>query len=375
MSTTEILDNLQDNARRLKLGLKLPDADPIPWPVIEQVQRNLAEFLDQPGVTMVAISRASGLEGQRPIGRWTLRSFLKYTCREDHPTGTLDRVVRRINGFMELMAQRESRRLPEGFVETKVAERMLLIIEKSTQLCSMAVIVGDSGRGKSLTVEAAKGIYPGTITLRISQSCRTPQGFTHALASALGFGWSGSSREAHYRVVRALAGTGRPIIIDEAHQLRIEALESVRDIYDETGCPIILVGTARITEMIDDQSFFAGQFASRIALRYDITEALRISGPDGPGPLHSVEEIRSLYHSSKVRLTSDGVSQLAKLANLPGLGGLRLCTRLVQVASAAAGGKPITAALIRQVLRTMQGHTYTRERFEADTARPAVRLA
>ena len=49
----------------------------------------------------------------------------------------------------------------------------------------------------------------------------------------------------------------------------------VRDRRVEAGCPIILAGTVQLTEAVDDHDLFYGQFSSRIALRYDVSEDLR----------------------------------------------------------------------------------------------------
>ena len=123
------------------------------------------------------------------------------------------------------------------------------------------------------------------------------------------------------RLIEKLVGTGRPLIIDEAHQLSPTGLELVRDLHDETGCPVILAGTLNLNQSVDDGDVFFGQFSSRVALRYNVCEDLAARpGDGGPQPLHSMDEIRRLCESDKVRFTDDAPESrllLTKIANRP----------------------------------------------------------
>ena len=78
-------------------------------------------------------------------------------------------------------------------------------------------------------------------------------------------------------------------------------------------------------------------------------------GAHDPKPLHPTDEIRALFASDTVRFTQDGLVLLTKIANVPGLGGLRLCARLTQVAASASKGEPIDASLLARVIRTLHG--------------------
>jgi len=83
-----------------------------------------------------------------------------------------------------------------------------------------------------------------------------------------------------------------------------------------------------------------------------------MEGGDGDGdpkPLHGIDEIQRMFESDKVRLTDDGRLLLTRLANVPGLGGLRLCQRVMQVARSLSEGQAIDAALLLKVIRTLHG--------------------
>lgn len=171
-------------------------------------------------------------------------------------------------------------------------------------------------------------------------------------------------------MIDTLRGTGRCLLIDEAHQLKHEAFELLRDIHDEAGVPIILAGTVKLHDAVNDHDLFFGQMSSRIALRYNVTESLS-PGSNSPGGelLHSVAEIGQIYERDGVCLTRDGRVFLARLANLPGLGGLRLCAKLVQVARAAGSGEDaIDAGLLIKVVHAMNDQAFARHTLEYKAA-------
>ncbi|MEM9415372.1 MAG: ATP-binding protein [Planctomycetota bacterium] len=366
--TADILAALANDDRRLRVGQKLPEQGEIPWELVERVRDDLSFMVEQPGITAKMVMEATGISKTRycRFGRATSRDSAKID---------IDRITRQINVFLETVARRNAAKLPEGFVRTQVAERMLTIIGKTIELSSIGVIYADAGRGKSMTLEAAVELYAGSVLLRVRQHTRTPTGLAKAIGKALQVRGLRDGFSAASNVIQALKGTGRCLLIDEAHQLKHESFELLRDIHDEAGVPIILAGTLKLNDSVNDHDLFFGQMSSRIALRYNVTEGLTGTGTDGPGgkPLHSVSEIVQLYERGKVRLTGDGRMLLTRLANLPGLGGLRLCAKVVQVAWAAAMGEgkdAIDAELLLKVVRAMNDQA-----FAVHTIEPAIQAS
>lgn len=355
-SAIELLDELARQGRLQCVGQVLPADRPLTWSQVERVRDELKLVLDQPDVTMDTISKALG-EG---YSRGTLSRFINLRSAEECD-GQTEHHARTINAWLETIGRRREvkERRPHGFVETEVARRMLAVIGKVNELCTIGLILGDAGRGKSMTLEAAQLIHPGSVLLRVRQSSRRPRGLSQQIGEALGLRGLRVTSHAEERIIDTLRGTGRLLLIDEAHQLTPDAMELLRDIHDETGSPIVLAGTLRLHDSIADSDVYSGQMSSRVAIRYNLTEDMDAGGTGGPS-LHSVDEIRRLYESDKVRLTSDGVELLARIANLPGLGGLRLCAKLVQVAAAARPdqGEPLDARLILKVLRSLHGRQH-----------------
>ena len=170
--------------------------------------------------------------------------------------------------------------------------------------------------------------------------------------------------------------TGRCLLIDEAHRLHPDAIELLRDIHDETGCPVVLAGTVKLNDVVADQGLFFGQLSSRVALRYNLADDLQATGGDGgPRPLHTLEEIRQLYESDKLRLTDEGRLLLQRIANLPGFGGLRLCAKIMAVAGALGRDEPVDAATLLQILRTLHGRGQTAAQIERAIAKAEAQAA
>jgi hypothetical protein len=214
--------------------------------------------------------------------------------------------------------------------------------------------------------------------VRVLQLSRSASGLAKYLAHQLQLRGCATMEKAQQKLIETLRESGRAILIDEAHQLRHDALEFLRDLHDACAVPMVLAGTVRINEAVSDSEQFFGQMASRVAIRYDVTEDLiGASGGGGgdPKPLHSVDKIRRLYEADKVRFTDEGRLLLAKIANLPGLGGLRLCTKIVQVACAAAGGELVDGRLLLQVIRTLHGRIHAVAQFEQAIEYSRVKVA
>lgn len=368
-SNSDILSKLAEEARRLHVARKLPADDPLPWEWVSRVQEDFRRFLEETGMSQSQVVRKMGAGFSGPV----ISSFLAMKKDSDY-IGDRDRIVRGINNFMEIHARRANAPRPAGWIETEVARRMLVLIGKTIELRAMGLIYSDAGRGKTMTLEAARGIYPGSVIVRILSGTRSPAGLAKLLAKQFKFSVHKSTFDIQMELIDQLKGTDRALMIDEAHQLNPKALEFLRDLHDACEIPIILVGTKKIDEATADTDQFFGQLTSRIALRYDVTEQLHSSNNHKPKPLHSAAEIEKMFKQDKVRLTADGIHTLTRIANLEGFGGLRLCKQVVFVAAEYAGDKAIDAGLILKVLRTMHGlvHGVTRITRAIDESKVAV---
>jgi DNA transposition AAA+ family ATPase len=348
--TGDVLSRLAEDARRLRVARQLPGKGPIPWQKVHAVQQDFERFITDTGMSLQQIARRMGAGCSVTV----LSAFRHLRSDDDH-VGDRDRVVRAVNQFMEDHARAREVPRPDGWVETDVALRMLTLIQNTIAMRSIGMIYSDAGRGKTMTMRAAADIYSGSTYLRVRATTRTVPGLARQIAEALRLpGKRGTTRMIQERIVTALRDTGRALLVDEAHQLTPPAFEFLRDLHDECGIPIVLAGTHELHTKTADNNLFLGQFNSRVALHYDVTEGIRET--DDKRPLHSKAEIRALFERGQVRLTDDGAAFGAKMANLLGFGGLRLVEKVIFAASRIAVDGPLDANLLMRVLRQMHGH-------------------
>lgn len=364
-----ILDALHEQARKLHMARMLPDGE-LGWEWVQRIQEDFERFLKDTGYTLRKVSKKLGAGFSPPV----LSQFRNMSGPDDY-IGDRDRIVRKLNQFMEQEARNQAAPGPADFVETRVAKRMLTAIQNAIELRGIGLIYGPAGVGKTITLEAAVSIFAGSVMVRARSTTRSVGGFARHLAKAMKIKQQGTLYTLQDRFVEALKGTDRPIFIDEAHQLTRQALEFLRDLHDECGVPIILAGTVDLENQISDREHWFGQFSSRTALRYDIAEDWQPGGKSKA--LFTVAEIVKVFHSNKVRLTDDGALMLTQLANCLGLGGLRICRQVLFVAAQHQKDKPIGRDALTRVLRSMHGRVFTDHRVhrEIDKLKDKVKVA
>ena len=157
---------------------------------------------------------------------------------------------------------------------TKNVKRFLAairdLVDRTMGQEGMALLWGLPGEGKSTTVAFATNTLDG-IFLR-ANACWTMTSMLSDLLIELG-------RPGGYRrapmvnaAVQALMERPRPIFVDEADYLfrQVEMLDVLRDIYDLTGAPVVLIGMEDMARKVQ----IRGKFARRI------TQWVEFSGID-----------------------------------------------------------------------------------------------
>lgn len=362
----DILDQLQEEARRLRVARTLPEGK-LSWDLVARVQEDFRAFKEKHSLSLSDIAKRLGPGFSSAV----LSSFLSMDGPEKY-IGDTDRVVRGVNAFMEQFVRAKESPRPTGFVETRVAKRMLTTVQHAVELRAIGLIYGPSGIGKSLTLQAAHSMFPGSIMMRTRSTTRTAGGLAKQLAEEMKVRAT-TTYQIQRKLIESLQDTDRPLFVDEAHQLHHGALEFLRDLHDECGIPMVLAGTAQLEKAVSDTDIWYGQFSSRTALRCDLIEHWN---PDSrhKKPLFSVEEIRKVFQSDKVRLTDDGALMLMKVANCMGIGCLRLCRQVVFVA-AKLSDQPLDAAILSKVMRQMHGEFHNEKRIDKSIIENAPYLA
>lgn len=124
----------------------------------------------------------------------------------------------------------------------------------------MGLLYGRPGEGKSTVVAYAVNTSDG-VFLR-ANACWTVSSMLGALVRELGLAPQNRRADMVEAAAERLSATPRPIFVDEADYLlrQTEMIDSLRDLYDLTGCPVVLIGMEDIARKIASN----GRFARRI---------------------------------------------------------------------------------------------------------------
>jgi DNA transposition AAA+ family ATPase len=162
----------------------------------------------------------------------------------------------------------------------------------------MAILWGEPGEGKSTTVAYACNTLDG-LFLR-ANACWTPTSMLAALMVELGRPSVGRRAPMVESAVKVLSEQPRPIFIDEADYLFAKPgmLDIMRDLYDITGSPVILIGMEEFARKVQVR----GKFARRI------TQWVEFSGID-------LEDTRELAATvCEIAIDEDLIKYLHKAA-------------------------------------------------------------
>lgn len=297
----------------------------------------------------------------------TIRDLLKGVFRE-----RADDHIRTLNNWVEQHARQQAVKLKGKFVETRVALDIMHVARLVRENQTMGMVVGPAGIGKTRCAQALHETYVGSVLATVRFGAYNPKGFTSVLADELGVRGMGALksqftyRSQLERIIARLEGSGRLVIIDEAHKLNNEALELVREVHDATGCPVFMLATKDLHDRINrTRDPDHGQLFSRVDVMWPLTKGH--DTPAGGRPLFTVDEIRKLYEQTPIRLSPDAARYLQGVANELGAGSLRRC-RVLLVNAARRARKRTGVEAEATVTVTADDLAYADERLRPDVS-------
>lgn len=301
-----ITQQLAQDARAMEARM-LPAHGELNAQHIDHVRKKLAAFIERTGKSLPQVADMIGCRHG---------SLLKFT--QDEHDGTQDDFCRRVDRVLTQLSHTGGATLPAQMVRTGVTDRVLGIIHQTNNLGSMSAVVGPSGVGKSTVFKAVAGfIIPGAVHIELSGVDASRSAVIQRIAAELG-GPARYRMQASFNwIISHLQQTRRMLLLDEAHYLSEQALNTVRDIHKRTGCPIVFGGTQDLLSTIDDFTQFHGQFKRLVSLVYNITEEIIATGR----PLYTVDEVRAYATEMGIRLSIGGAETATDIANTLGWGG------------------------------------------------------
>ncbi|MCB2186982.1 MAG: AAA family ATPase [Deltaproteobacteria bacterium] len=116
----------------------------------------------------------------------------------------------------------------------------------------MLLAFGEAGRGKTL---AAMNAYAegGGCYLRVWEGW-SQHAFLQAVCFEVTGGRPHGANRCKVAAIEALGREPRTIYVDEADRLDVRRIEDLRDIHDETGCPIMLIGEQALLSRVAARS-------------------------------------------------------------------------------------------------------------------------
>jgi DNA transposition AAA+ family ATPase len=185
------------------------------------------------------IAKAIGLSGA------TVSNFLN---RKD--SGDVKKTAAKLKGWLVRELAREEGGLQAlPFAETRPAKEGLKHIEFLSHFNRFGVLYGDSGLGKTYLIAEAMRRDPTMIVLTAWKGIGR-SGILRELCGSLKEAEGGTQYAMMKRIKAKLCpggkSAGRCIIVDDAHTLAFDALDTLRHIFDQTGTGLALIGIGAV---------------------------------------------------------------------------------------------------------------------------------
>lgn len=141
------------------------------------------------------------------------------------------------------------------FIETQNVQRLRRIITSALDTekgrPGMVAVWGEAGSGKTI---AAQALYVNSgYYLRAMESV-TQCAFLQDLCYEVKGSRPRSAAACKREIIAALDGDRQAIFVDEADRLNFHRIEDLRDIYDMTGAPIVLIGEQGLPTLLEARS-------------------------------------------------------------------------------------------------------------------------
>jgi hypothetical protein len=205
------------------------------------------------------------------------------------------------------------------FVETRQAKEVMKAVGFCHKFGQLAALIGGSGWGKSRTIQEIVSQDRSIILIKAWNI--GDRAVLQKLCEAIRVHETGTKYALMKRVLARLTGSGRCIIVDEAHTLCFTALDALRHVYDETGVGMLLVGINDLKRHLTGTSEKFEQLASRVSGRIwelppiieaDLVQILRAVLREG-----DIEPVMRLLRQDPQLLTS--VRRMSNFLQIAGI--------------------------------------------------------
>jgi len=318
MTENNIQKALEQNARVIKERIPEQTGDA----EVADVIARMRSFMVERNFRQATVARMLG------VNTSTFSKFLNGIYK-----GNLAKIVNKVINWMNSVTRKEERIKPP-FIATEIARRIATLIVQTEAFSEeegrIALIIGDSGHGKSICLKQYAEANKNTLYIQLDATMGSLRIFAE-IAKRLHIASSGSLSEITRQLVENLRPRNIIIMLDEASNLTVKQLNQLRQIIViKARCPLILAGNADLLRTVIQPTTKHGyesldQFTSRLMGVLNLDELASHKG-DG---LYTSEDVRKLYEYGGIRLTSGAVDTLKKICMTPRSGRLRTCSHII----------------------------------------------
>ncbi len=156
------------------------------------------------------------------------------------------------------------------FVETSIARRVFGIVDLARRRGENAAIVGEPGVGKTRAINAYAETHDGVVLMTVNAvTGNALRDLLRELSELLGIYARGSIADIQRQIFQYDLSP-RVLIIDEAQNLKLQALRELLNLRDHAGMPIIFCGNRDVLRRVNVDTGPLAQISDRIGLREQI---------------------------------------------------------------------------------------------------------
>ncbi len=232
----------------------------------EQLLAAFRDFYQRSGLSQPQLARAV------TVAPAAINMYLngKY---EQHG-GNIETIERKVRDFLARQEENAQKvQLQTDFVPTRTAKRIHEVMRDAHSDCEVAVVYGQAGLGKTVAVTEYCRANSGAVLIETNPSY-TAQVLMRKIATALKLPTDGTLNDVFEAVAERLRDSGRLLVVDEAENLPLRALELLRRLHDETDIGLVLAGMPRLIVNLRGKRGELVQLFSRVSVALPLGDVL-----------------------------------------------------------------------------------------------------
>ena len=188
-------------------------------------------------------------------------------------------------------------------------------------LDGMGLVYGPTGAGKTTAVAwhivRTRGVYLRAL------ACWTPSDLLASICAELRLDAHGRNAVMFARIAQALSASDRAVYVDEADHLlpHLRMLETLRDIHDIAGAPVILIGMAGIERRLQAREQLLGRVSQWVEfLPADLEDARTLA--DSVAEVDIADDLLAYLHAQargSMRRMTIGIHRIEQAARAAGV--------------------------------------------------------